>query len=291
MTRGTKAPKPKQTLSARLRSLAEGLDDINVSDPGAWAALAAELTAAESAAPGESPGVKRLLQTAVSAVQRLAAGGVPDLLGALDVLAQGLMQAHLALDGAGEEGMGPAAAALADLLGLEAPAAGQAAGSPESVDEAAAMLVGLEAQDCAGWERLGGALGRLADRDPATAGPLNAAAAVCRTLAAGAGDDPGASIRRVGELLETAMTPPPAGAAPVVPARAERPGGGAAGAGRRPGRQVGLHARQHRRRPHGRVSSPRAPSSSRTPRRRCSRSSTTRRTWRRWAGCSAPSTP
>jgi two-component system, chemotaxis family, sensor kinase CheA len=223
MTRGTKAPKPKQTLSARLRSLAEGLDDINVSDPGAWAALAAELTAAESAAPGESPGVKSLLQTAASAVQQLAAGGVPDMLGALDALAQGLMQAHLALDGAGEEGIDPAAAALTGLLGLEAPAAGHAAGSPESVDEAAAMLVGLEAQDCAGWERLGDALGRLADRDPATAGPLNAAAAVCRTLAAGAGDDPGASIRRVGELLETAMTPPPAGAAPVVPALADDP--------------------------------------------------------------------
>ena len=117
MTRGTKAPKPKQTLSARLRSLAEGLDDINVSDPGAWAALAAELTAAESAAPGESPGVKRLLQTAASAVQRLAAGGVPDMLGALDALAQGLMQAHLALDGAGEEGIDPAAAALTGAAG------------------------------------------------------------------------------------------------------------------------------------------------------------------------------
>ena len=245
MKRGTKAPKPKQTLSAHLRSLAEGLDDINVSDPGAWAALAAELTEAESAASGESAGVARLLQTAAAAVARLAAGGVPDLLGALDALAQGLMQAHLALDGAGEEGMGPAAAALTELLGLEPPAAGPAAGSPESVDEAAAMMVGLEAQDRAGWERLGEALGRLADRDPAAGGPLNAAAAVCRTLAAGAGDDPGGihpPRRRVaGDRDDT----PAGGRSPGGPGARKRPGGGAAGGGRRPGRQIGLHARHH----------------------------------------------
>jgi two-component system, chemotaxis family, sensor kinase CheA len=212
--------KPKQSLSAKLRSLAEGLDDINVSDPAAWTAVAGELKAVASAAPGQSAALNDLLQAATAAAERLAAGGVRDLMGALDALAQGLMQAHLALDGAGDEGtMTAAAAAVLDALGLELQAGGPGAAEPESVDEAAAMLIGLETQDRTGWNRLGIALERLAGSAPG--GALNEAGALCRALADGAGDDPGASIRRVGELLEAAMMPASAGAASVLAARAQ----------------------------------------------------------------------
>jgi two-component system chemotaxis sensor kinase CheA len=213
--------KKQPSLSARLRALAEGLDDINVGDPAAWAALTSELEAAQAAAPGKPAGLAELLLAATDGVRRIAAGGVRDLLGALEALAQGLMQAHLALDGAADaEMVAAAAAAVAAATGTGPRAAADGPAAPASIDEAAAMLVGLEVPDRAGWERLGAGLTQLGGGDAT----LSAAAAVCRGLAAGEAEDPEAAVRRIGELLEAAMTPAPAGKTPVAPARAQEPG-------------------------------------------------------------------
>ncbi|MCU0564908.1 MAG: hypothetical protein MUE48_13460, partial [Desulfobacterales bacterium] len=194
--------KRHQGLSARLRTLAEGLDDINVSDPAAWAAMASELETAKAGAPGHPPELAELLQAAAHAVQTLATGGVPDLLGAMDALAQALMQAHLALDGAADSDMlASAAAAVTTALGIEARPAGAEPAAPTNVDEAAAMLIGLEARDRAGWDRLGAGLAELG------VPVLTEAASVCRSLADGTAEDPEASVRHIGELIEAAMTP------------------------------------------------------------------------------------
>jgi len=210
--------KKHQGLSARLRTLAEGLDDINVSDPAAWAALASALETAKAEAPGTPAELADLLQAAVGAVHRLAAGGVSDLLGALDALAQALMQAHLALDGAADaEMLASAAAALNVAPGIAPQPTAPPPAVPASIDEAAAMLIGLEARDRAGWDRLGEGFAQLGGQ------ALSEAASMCRALAAGTAEDPDASVRRIGELIETAATPAPAANRPSPPPPAPEP--------------------------------------------------------------------
>jgi two-component system chemotaxis sensor kinase CheA len=214
-----------QRLSDNLRSLAERLDDLNVSDPTAWKTLAAELVQAESSAPGEPPELKGVLQVAVRAVERLAAGGVADLLRAVNALALALMQAHLSLEGAGGEGLSSAALALGDALGLDVLSEGVRIGDPQNLDQAAAMLIGLEAPDRDGWRRLAAALERLAadDAHSGSGQALSEAGALSRSLADDAAPDAAELIRRIGELLEGAMIPPLAGASQDPPVREEPP--------------------------------------------------------------------
>jgi two-component system chemotaxis sensor kinase CheA len=199
-----------QNLSQRLSAVIEGLYDINVSDAAAWGAMAAELAQALKTAPSKPPAIKRLGKAAVDGLKRLGAGGVTDVLAAVNALADMLEAVKAALDGQPDDGrMSSAAARLAEALGAGAPAA-VADGNAHvlSIDDAAALLIRLEPHDRQGWQRLEAALVRIAHDDdcrPSCRERLERAAGLCRDMAGNAAEDPGAGIAHIGQLLDEAM--------------------------------------------------------------------------------------
>ena len=57
--------KRHQGLTRKIASIIEGLDDINVSDAGAWNALAVELAKTLTRVPSKPPTMKPLVKAAV----------------------------------------------------------------------------------------------------------------------------------------------------------------------------------------------------------------------------------
>ena len=194
-------------LAETLRQILERLDDTGVDDSKAWTAMALELRSL--LAPGTEPSSEAdgLLKWAVAGLERIGSGATVNFLAAVEALAAGLQTARAALIGEAADGW--SAEAVAALRAVFAPADAPARrdGDPglASIDDAAAFLVRLEAEDREGWHTLASALERLPD----LAGRRNLLAEAvrcCREMGAAAAPDPQGCIARIGELLEEVMS-------------------------------------------------------------------------------------
>jgi two-component system chemotaxis sensor kinase CheA len=202
--------KGKQQLTDKLSKLSEDLDAISVSDRGSWKKLAAKVQRAAKAA-AEPPGVKDLLELTVQGLVQLAENPVADMLGAVDALAGALQAAEQACGG--KPGSGELAAAcdrLKAVFGPDVAGADPAAGAEKfTLDDAAALLMQLEAADADGWQRLAGALQSLAQDEDLSKGcrqHLRDAAERAAELAGGGAPEPEAAIGVLGDLLDQAIT-------------------------------------------------------------------------------------
>ena len=203
--------KGQQQVTTKLRKLSEDLDAISVSDRGAWGKLAATVKRAAKSAAAKPPGAKELLELTAQGLMQLAENPVPDMLGAVDALAGALQAAEQAYGG--NPGSDELAAARDRLVAVFGPdGAGTApTGTAEvlTLDDAAALLMQLEPQDAGGWQRLEGALQRLAQGEGRSEGcrqHLRDAAGRAGELAGGRVSDPASAIRALGVLLDQAIT-------------------------------------------------------------------------------------
>jgi len=212
-------------LPGRIRCILEQLDDIPVGDGSAWQSLADELSAlSASRAEAVSPEANSLLERVIDGLGRLSAVEPSDRLSALNALATGLQTLEAAF-------LGPAPAGWSGeaVAGLDA--VFKPHGGPdcidrkqplESIDDAAAFLVSLEAADREGWTSLASVLEQL---KPSGGSEELLAEAIghCRQMAEGGVTDTAGCIARIGDLLDDAVsrrdrTPPTeADAAPAPP--------------------------------------------------------------------------
>ncbi|HEX5681439.1 MAG TPA: Hpt domain-containing protein, partial [Desulfobacterales bacterium] len=198
-------------MTDELRTLSEELDAISVSDRGAWKKLAAEVQRVARTAAAKPPGVQELLEMTVQGLMQLAENPVPDMLGAVDALAESLQAAEQACSGKpGSDALAGARDRLLAVFGPEG--VGVAPASSVEVltlDDAAALLMQLAATDTDGWMRLEGELRRLAqdeDRSAVCRQHLRDAAECAAELAGGRVPDPEAGIGALGVLLDQAVT-------------------------------------------------------------------------------------
>jgi two-component system chemotaxis sensor kinase CheA len=203
--------KGRQKVTDALRTLSEDLDAISVSDRGAWKKLAAKVQRAAKAAAAEPPEVKELLELTVQGLMQLAENPVADMLGAVDALAGALQVAEQACGG--KTGSGESVAACDRLMAFFGPdVAGTAptgAAEVQTLDDAAALLMQLDASDADGWRRLEEELRRLARDEDLSKGcrqHLRDAAERAAELAIGEVSEPEAAIGVLGDLLDQAIT-------------------------------------------------------------------------------------
>ncbi len=201
----------RQPVTEKLRKFAEELDAISVSDRAAWKKLAAKVQRVATAAAAEPPGVKEVLERTVQGLKQLSEKPVPDMLGAVDALAEALQASEQACSG--NPGSDEVAAACERLAAVFGPhGAGTApAGTAEvlTLDDAAALLMQLAASDTDGWVRLEEGLRRLAQGEDRPQGyrlHLRAAAERAAELAGGRVSEPEAVIGALGVLLDQAIT-------------------------------------------------------------------------------------
>jgi two-component system chemotaxis sensor kinase CheA len=190
-------------LPAKIRCILERLDDIPVGDFDAWGALAEELKLLLHSPPEAPPEARSLLQGVVEGLERLGVGEPADRLSAVEAVAAGLQTLEAALLNPAPQGGSLSAVAGLNAAFKPAGASRRASGAqrPESIDDAAAFLVQLEAEDHDGWACLASALEQL----PHPAGGrerLEEAAGLCRQMAQGAAHEPAGSITRIGDLLD-----------------------------------------------------------------------------------------
>ena len=203
--------KGQQHVKVKLKKLSEDLDAISVNDRGAWKKLAAKVQRVAKAAAAKPPGVKELLELTVQGLMQLAENPVPDMLGAVDALAGALQAAEQACGG--KPGSDALAAACDRLVAVFGPddAGVVPASSVEvlTLDDAAALLMQLEASDADGWRRLEEELRRLARGEGLSTGcrkHLQDAAERVGELAGGEVSEPEAAIGALGVLLDQAIT-------------------------------------------------------------------------------------
>jgi two-component system chemotaxis sensor kinase CheA len=212
-------------LPAKIRCILERLDDTPVGDGSAWQAFADELKPLSNlradAVPSET---STLLQLVIEGLERLAVGEPSDRLSALEALAAGLQTLEAA-----QLGQAPAGWSREAVAGLNA--AFKPIGATdcvcrkqrlESIDDAAAFLVGLEAADREGWKWLVSALEQL-QPPGGSEGLLAEAIGLCRRMAEGGAADSAGCIVRIGDLLDEAVShrdriaPPTVEAEPGAP--------------------------------------------------------------------------
>jgi len=193
-------------LPEKIRHILVRLDDIPVDDANAWEALAGELKTLLTGWPESTPEASALLQRVAGGLQRLGTRKTGDVLAAVEALAAALRTVEAAMLGPVPEGW--STEAVAGLNAVFGPAGMPDGGSGEqvleSMDDASAFLVRLEAEDREGWNSLASALERL----PYPAGCeelLGEAARLCRAMASVPSPDPAGSIARIGELLDEAV--------------------------------------------------------------------------------------
>ena len=192
-------------LPATIRRILECLDDIPVGDGRAWSELANELKARVKNFEKNEPCSEenRLLKRVIEGFKQLGAGAAVDRLAALEAVAAGLQTLEAAMLGEAPAGWSDDAVAGLDAA-FKSPGSSDV-GRPEprleSIDDAAAFLVGLETDDGGGWHVLASALEAL-QRQEGGQEPLAEAVELCRRLAAGGVADPSAPVARIGELLD-----------------------------------------------------------------------------------------
>ena len=200
----------QQNVTRTLRKVAEDLDSISVSDRAAWKKLAAKVKRAAKAAAAEPPGAKDLLDLTVQGLMQIAENPVADMLSAVDALAGALQAAEQAFDGhAAADDVVAARDRMAAVFGPDAAEAATGTAPVLTLDDAAALLMQLEPQDAAGWQRLAAVLQRLSKGEGLSTGcrqHLEAAADRAGELAGGRVPEPEAAIRALGVLLDQAIT-------------------------------------------------------------------------------------
>jgi two-component system chemotaxis sensor kinase CheA len=193
-------------LPQKLRQVLERLEDIPLGDANAWNALSGELKPLLAAGSEPLSEAEALLKLVAAGLERLGSGPAANRLVALEALATAIQTAEAAL--LGEAPAGWSTEAVAGLMAVFGQAgAGQRSGkgeSIESIDDAAAFMVRLEAEDREGWHSLASALERL----PHPAGcreALSEASRRCREMSVTASPDPDRCMARIGELLDEAV--------------------------------------------------------------------------------------
>lgn len=203
--------KGQRNVTGTLRKLAEELDVISVSDRAAWKKLATQVQRAAKAAAAGPPGAGELLELTAQGLRQLAKKPVPGMLGAVEALAAALQAAEQACEGtSGRDGLAAASSRLAAVFAPEGAGAATAGlADVLTLDDAAALLMQLEAADAGGWQRLEAALQRLCRDEALSAGcrqQLQDAAAGAAELAGGRACEPQAAIGALGLLLDQAIT-------------------------------------------------------------------------------------
>ncbi len=211
----------ERSLHRKLNALLEGLEEIGLDDAEGWAAAATQLEAIAAAAPSRHGAVKRLLNTAAGAVRRFGCVEGSCSLAAVEAVSSALQSAAEVIAGEREES---ALAAIEEKLrALAEPGAAATAEQEvppgDGLHEALARLLGLEAEDRAGWSALADRLGAVAagpDLAPSVKASVVEAERLCREQAAGGA--PGAEDRtaRIGTLLEEALSAAEGQAPPAV---------------------------------------------------------------------------
>jgi two-component system chemotaxis sensor kinase CheA len=202
--------KSQHHITDRLRKLSEDLDAISVSDRAAWRKLAAKVQRVAKAAAVQPPEAKDLLELVVQGLMQLSRHPLADMLGAVDALAGALQASEQAC--AGHEATDDLVAArdrMAAAFEREAAEAPTRTPPVLSLDDAAALLMRLEASDVEGWMRLKEGLHRLAQDEDLSAGcrqHLRVAVDRAGEIAGGRVSDAESVIRTLGVLLDQAIT-------------------------------------------------------------------------------------
>ncbi|MCU0590132.1 MAG: chemotaxis protein CheA [Desulfobacterales bacterium] len=189
-------------LLEKIRSIVERLDDIPVDAVKAWEALAAELKPLLADRTKVTVEASSLLERVAERLERLGTGAPAERLAAVEAIAAALMTVEAAMLGQAPDGWSNEATAGLDAVFHPAAAADgcQRGSRIETIDDAAAFLVGLEAEDRDGWRALAGAVERLPQ--PSGCHPLFAEAVrLCHEMADAAAEPMGC-IGRIGDLLD-----------------------------------------------------------------------------------------
>ena len=202
--------KSQHPMADRLRKLSEELDAVSVSDRAAWRKLPAKVQRVAKAAAVQAPEAKDLLELVVQGLMQLARHPLADMLGAVDALAGALQASEQACAGhAAADDLAAARDRMAAVFGRDAAEAATRTPPVLSLDDAAALLMRLEASDGEGWLRLKEGLHRLAQDEDLSAGcrqHLRAAVDRAGEIAGGRVSDAESVIRTLGVLLDQAIT-------------------------------------------------------------------------------------
>jgi two-component system chemotaxis sensor kinase CheA len=196
-----------------IRSVLERIDELNLSDPDPWRDIGGRLQKIAEGFPKKHAELSELLVLCGDRLQLLSDGKHPDALTSLDGVSEALeaIETSLVSVDKDEERLKNCRRRLSSMTQTAGPAPGSPAEAPpsfETLNDAAAYLMQIEAGQPDALGHLAGKLGEIAEAKDCPGACREKLGAVCRKIdacIAAAGGKDSRDLAEIGALLEEAM--------------------------------------------------------------------------------------